>query len=836
MNMEEKTFEETCKILKIEDLPLIEQKLYIISLYVDNLLKEKKEIQIAKLIVHLNITFQFKDFTDYEYCVNLLNNDYIIDSHKRIIKFSINDSSERRFIYNPDQFSDVLKEKNIELFEYSGPNLIIDEVNSQISEISQKTINDCYYEDRIIQITRKEPKFSKSIEKYFKEKEYTKYTNKLSLISQYSSDNIQNNLIRFKGQLDKYKSETFLNYLFNDYSNVFFFSGVKGCGKTTRLLYCSHKLHLNPLLKVPRLYIDYKLMTENMVLKKSFLKKEMIFMFKDSKKLESLLKKGYHKTINKHENLFTFLTFFLEKIFGENCLDGKKLLFIIDNFDDEKYDEKEINRLLDLCKNNFSKITIIISGTGKFLREKRNSMYINKDTFEKEEYIECPLYDTKEIQSNVIPHFIYNSPKYYFKYISDTNTLKDIHLFSQKILKEEVEKLSELNFYGKYFCLINEKEKLAKNKLNELFDIIPSNYLFFNFDNNKVYFTIQNEIIRIAFKKTIDLEVKEKAIRELINSPNTARTEIGVYNEKLLTIILKVNKVGLNNLNFNEDNILEVEELYDFRYCRYEKYFENIVPNEPIIITQRNFYGKNFDLLILMPVKNTFDTYDAIFIQIGLNKALKDIKYLSSDIKKNCDYLAKGINKYTDKNIKEVFLVFIFDKDTQTKMDEFPSRELKFCLNNDIKFYLFSINESLLYNLIKKDDKYICLKAEYFEYKFEDSKILGKKRNKLCEVELFGLQNILNNNDIEAINSKKNELKNTKQIICISCTNFHEFMKKISKNSIYLVIEDDTDERFFIIDGELKCYVDGEFVDYINNFGEEYKLNIYKFVLSNKKD
>ena len=131
--------------------------------------------------------------------------------------------------------------------------MIIDEVNSQISERSQKTINDCYYEDRIIQITRKEPKFSKSIEKYFKEKEYTKYTNKLSLISQYSSDNIQNNLIRFKGQLDKYKSETFLNYLFNDYSNVFFFSGVKGCGKTTRLLYCSHKLHLDPLLKIPRL-------------------------------------------------------------------------------------------------------------------------------------------------------------------------------------------------------------------------------------------------------------------------------------------------------------------------------------------------------------------------------------------------------------------------------------------------------------------------------------------------------------------------------------------------------------------------------------------------------
>lgn len=47
----------------------------------------------------------------------------------------------------------------------------------------------------------------------------------------------------------------------------------------------------------------------------------------------------------------------------------KKFFLIIDNFDDEKDEEKDINDLIDFVKN-FDKVALIISGTGKFMRKK----------------------------------------------------------------------------------------------------------------------------------------------------------------------------------------------------------------------------------------------------------------------------------------------------------------------------------------------------------------------------------------------------------------------------------------------------------------------------------
>ena len=90
-----------------------------------------------------------------------------------------------------------------------------------------------------------------------------------------------------------------------------------------------------------------------------------------------------------------------------------------------------------------------------------------------------------------------------------------------------------------------------------------------------------------------------------------------------------------NNLIFLQNNKLEVEELYYFITSKYEKYEGNIVPNEPILVTQSNYNGKNFDLLIMIPIKDSSDEYDAIFVQIGLNKKSSDIKALVKDILKN---------------------------------------------------------------------------------------------------------------------------------------------------------------------------------------------------------
>ena len=58
----------------------------------------------------------------------------------------------------------------------------------------------------------------------------------------------------------------------------------------------------------------------------------------------------------------------LEIDFEDGCIKDYKCT----NFDDEKDEEKDINDLIDFCKKNFDKVALIISGTGKFMRKKRN--------------------------------------------------------------------------------------------------------------------------------------------------------------------------------------------------------------------------------------------------------------------------------------------------------------------------------------------------------------------------------------------------------------------------------------------------------------------------------
>ena len=49
--------------------------------------------------------------------------------------------------------------------------------------------------------------------------------------------------------------------------------------------------------------------------------------------------------------------------------------------------------------------------------------------------------------------------------------------------------------------------------------------------------------------------------------------------------------------------MLEVEELYQFIISKYERYSGELINNKPIIITQNNFRGKFYDILILIPIK-----------------------------------------------------------------------------------------------------------------------------------------------------------------------------------------------------------------------------------------
>ena len=98
--------------------------------------------------------------------------------------------------------------------------------------------------------------------------------------------------------------------------------------------------------------------------------------------------------------------------------EAKKLL------NDEKDEEKDINDLIDFCKKNFDKVALIISGTGKFMRKKRNFFHINDNSTQKEKYLECPLYECdNDSDKNTLPEYIYISAKNYFKYKSNFITV-----------------------------------------------------------------------------------------------------------------------------------------------------------------------------------------------------------------------------------------------------------------------------------------------------------------------------------------------------------------------------------------------------------------------------
>ena len=425
---------------------------------------------------------------------------------------------------------------------------------------------------------------------------------------------------------------------------------------------------------------------------------------------------------------------------------------------------------------------------------------------------------------------MYSSAKNYFKYKSKH---KDIVTFENEILMEEKTELDKWNFYGKYFCLINEKKELNKEVLNELWNIIPSHHLIFTKkSDNEILFTFKNNLTKNAFKKSIEFEVKEQSLKELINSTNCSRIEQGIYEEKLLTLFFKFNKLNIINLHFLDVNIIEVEELYQFINSKYEKHPHELLCNEPIIITQSNYNGKYYDIIILVPI-NINDEYEAIFVQIGLNKTKKEVQVLENDIKRNKLSYINGIKKFTDKTIKDVYLIFIFDKETllnKIDLDGSLSNGVEYCLQNNIKFFLFSLEDYYLYEKNNNSDNYESI--EYFNYKIEmeNEKILGKKRAKPPGVHFFGIENIFGNDVLEALFEENREILNSKKIN-ITNNSINKLLNKKGKKCI-LLYNNKKDDIFLIINNMIKKYSkENKFVQLDKSFNSYELLDSYEFVV-----
>lgn len=63
-----------------------------------------------------------------------------------------------------------------------------------------------------------------------------------------------------------------------------------------------------------------------------------------------------------------------------------------------------------------------------------------------------------------------------------------------------------------------------------------------------------------------------------------------------------------------------------------------------ILLTQDNYLGPNYDLLILEPIENY--NFIANFIQIGTDKSKKQIEIIEADLKENETNYKSGIKEY----------------------------------------------------------------------------------------------------------------------------------------------------------------------------------------------
>ena len=156
--------------------------------------------------------------------------------------------------------------------------------------------------------------------------------------------------------------------------------------------------------------------------------------------------------------------------------------------------------------------------------------------------------------------------------------------------------------------------------------------------------------------------------------------------------MLKYNQLNDFDLKFDKNNIKEVNEISNFKEknINYNSLFNNINKEKPILITQFNYFGKFYDLLII--IKHN-DNFYSNFIQIGVDKNQNDIDIILNDLNENkssyndniCDEL--GI----DRDLNKISLIFIFDLETQ-KLNNF-STGVNFCKRKKIDCYLFSSKE-----------------------------------------------------------------------------------------------------------------------------------------------
>lgn len=728
--------------------------------------------------------------------INILmdGNTYLIDHKSRIIDFIIKGVIYKRFIYSCEYFQKVFKNLNIQCCSTKNDKLNKSD-NSLESEISDDKLYDLFNDENILTIEKIETDDEK-LNKLFQDSRRNSREKILNLSLNaefYYKDNYNDifNLNIFSKYIDEFKK-----FIWYDRANILYLVGPKGTSKSIFLMNFCYMCNIS---NVPVLYINYKIL-KNLEQKKRvyIFKKEMVYLFFNLDKFKDFYKSKYHKIIKDEKNNFIHnlkgFTQELIKIY-ENTFD-KKILLVIDNFDENDSNIiYEMEQLIKLIIEKKGYLRLILAGHSDLMRKKFELFLLKKNFSDIIENQALFIYDLKIKNNNEIKTLA----AFNYKKIQNEEELE------KTILNDEIQYCEKFNLYGMHYSMINNGNNLDITQISKYIPILPLEYLHFTLNEDKsIKFEFFNQIFLKAIKKSINSEIKEKSLKFLLSEDNKDFLINGIFEEKLLNTLISYNKLNLKNMNTPENNLLEIKKICEFKYKNIEKTKKNIETHSPIIITQENFRGEFYDLLALIPKKENEEyIYTAYLIQIGTNKTKSQIDAILDDFKPNEKNYLDGIRKYLiyKVKIKYITLLFIFDKGTQDKLylqngkiNEFGS---KYCLQNNIKFYCFSLDSYELYKTFDIKNYYSIDEFGNFDkyIKRNWSAYTSEKFYFLSSEELKFIQS-LTNKEITKYGYYSNKDITFPEII-------------IDNENIYVIMNDIN--KYFVIKGDIYSYIEDHY-------------------------
>lgn len=680
----------------LDNLSNLEIALFRISMATKNIVLEKDSKYIIKKKILGKATigeFIYKEInleeiifvTDLIDSKSIIYKQYTYDlsEYSRLIKFHLSDKTIQRFVIDYFYLEAILKELKAETFTVSeGRNSDVS-TNDILSIFENKEIDNifCLKKSDIMTVENFNKRNLPVKKKYIKD---------ITLNSKKYFGGDANKEIIISNEYQDYSTEI-SKYLFSIYETVLFFLGPKGCSKSIFLGLLNKRLIQRNWGK---LYINMKYIKEeyNILEIKKTLYKEFLYSVLKENDVEEIYKKRIFDSIKIKSNskfIYNLVTHFLD--FHEKQFNSK-LVIIIDNYIIGKEDEQtDIEKIIEYIKGkNNQNYKLIVSGEGQLFNQKIKNYFL-KDNLKDENVIFMHL--------NVFPKF-------------NTKNNND----NIRYLEEEKEYLKKFSFHSLFYCYNYNNKKLSFNEFKEfnLFESFP-NYLNIFYEEEYIKFSLASQIFEEALNSVISFKLQENSLTYLMNKKYFPRTVYGVAEELLIILLLKYNKFDIPSLDFKGKNFLEVEEINDLKVNEKNKDKKKIIlkENECYLITQKNYNGENYDILIIQKIHNLVK---AIFIQIGVDKKKDKIEKHLLDLKCNIDNYKDGIKELFGFSVDEIYLMYIFDEETQNTLS---SNGSKICFKNNIDFLVYSFQDACLKHT---SDLKKYLPLQYFTANYEVTK------------------------------------------------------------------------------------------------------------------